>query len=312
MKRKSFLFMIFLIQVLLISSFVKANGASELFIDYNICPVVKHDQSQLVGDIRIEGNVFKDREEDTFIQIGFSDPRDEEEIIFNKVPQVTMNQGDKVLKEGEDFIVTIEEGNVIIRGSSKLQGKLEIKIEQLQVYISDYACEGRYHLNLKENVFSSGSEQEIQEIYLVSGRWSFGGIISFTANVSEYSMYGETYHTPIAPYIDKITNQMMVPIKIVMEALGEKEEWMEYSQGEFKVYLPNAYTFTVNSNKVNYSNHDEIVLKQNVILKNGHMYIALEDLAKVFSSEGKVKVNTEDNQTRTLIVPVKAPIICYG
>nr|WP_302597971.1 hypothetical protein [uncultured Cellulosilyticum sp.] len=87
-----------------------------------------------------------------------------------------------------------------------------------------------------------------------------------------------------------------------LKVLGTKENHMEYSRGIFKAYTNGKYTFTLNSNKIEIANIDgkkKIESLQPITIKEGNMYIAIEDLANVLDGELEGEADT-----KILYVPI--------
>lgn len=294
------------IQVFSITTMAQSTEEDTLIIVSKITGGIRYGlKGELDGEIKMNGNVAI--QEGDYFELGFEDAKGQsvsELVKFDKLPKVKIVYKGKTLVEDEDFIITLREGKIQVHFNIEIKGQIQMTINSLQVGSHIRTTERAYYLVVEEHFADKCEKLEVQQVNINYGSCSnFGGRVAFIADSNYCEMDQIKYAMKGKVYVDDTTGQMMVPLKDVLKVLGTKEKDMEYSKGIFKAYMSGKYTFAVNSNKIEIAQIGEerkIESLQPVTIKDGNMYIALEDLANVLDAELE-----KGPETTILYVPVR-------
>lgn len=260
----------------------------------------------LEGSTQLSENVFIQKGDYFILSFDKSNGQSANELImFDKLPTLKMVHKGKTLVENEDFTRSLHEGKLEVYFNTIINGQITINISDFEVSGSHQIVDRVYYMVLEEHFSNLDRKIEIQQVPINYSNFStLGGTITFTADSPNCEMDRKTYTMNAQTYINDTTGKLMVPLKDTLKLLGTTDNHMIYNKGIFEAYVGEKYIFTVNSNTVIQidTQTQTTQLSQPIIINEGTMYIALEDLATILNAE--IKKSFEHNEIQTFYLPV--------
>lgn len=226
-----------------------------------------------------------------------------EAMVLEELPNFKIVCKGEALVADKDFTMTLQEGQVVITLKRAVEGNVEMTIEHLVVK-SEMNLDRYYNLILEAHQGDVKEKLSMQRVPIDYGYLgTLGGRIAFTTESKNCEVEGTVYILKGAPYQDTQTGQMMIPLKDTLVALGTIQKNMHYSKGTFEALVPLKHTFKVGETLV-LDEKENFTLTQPVVMKDGMLYIGIEDFAKMFNGE---VIKGEENSNEVLLhIPVNA------